>query len=351
MKRTIMVIVLVVVLLMLSGDLFGDYLEVRRDTDIKALPKRHSQVIEKVKKGDYLPLLDEGRQKNGYYNVLPTSLGQTSWIYRSLVRRWYGEIPVPSDDATASPLMDPTLTLTSEQKRFAARHLRLGKPQIVYERVREGYVLAQDGRFKIPLWVQYELSAEELNGPAERTNDFQPDTSIPFGFRAELADYSGSGYDRGQMAPAEDMDRSRRAMAESFLMSNIAPQVGIGFNKQIWKNLEAAVRGWVEQRGKLTIITGPIFAIKGGEVKYSLIGDNHVAVPIQFYKIVVDDNSTGNIETLAFVIPNENLNVHHYSEFLTSIDEIEVATGLDFLSALPKDVQSQIESITANHVW
>ena len=264
---------------------------------------------------------------------------------------WFGEFLSADDDATASPLRDHTLTLTPEQKRFAARHLKLGKPQAVYERVREGYVLAQDGRLKIPLWVQYELSPEELNGPMERTNDFQPDTSVPFGFRAELADYSGSGCDRGHMAPAEDMNRSRRAMAESFLMSNMAPQVDVGFNQQLWKNLEAAVRGWVEQRGTLTIITGPIFAIEAGEVNYSLIGNNHVAVPTHFYKIVVDDNSTGNIEALAFVIPNENLSGRHYNEFLASIDEIEIATGLDFLSALEKDIQSQIESVTSDLVW
>jgi endonuclease G len=351
MKRAIWIAVPVIVLLMVSGDLWGDYLEVRRDTGIKAQPERQAQVIEKVKKGDYLPLLDEGRQKNGYYNVLPTSPGKTGWIYSSLVRRWHGEIHGPADDAAASPLRDTTLTLSPEQERFASRHLRLGKPQVVYERVREGYVLAQDGRLKIPLWVQYELRAEELKGPLERTNDFQPDTSIPLGFRAELADYSGSGYVRGQMAPAEDMARSRRAMAESFLMSNIAPQVGTGFSKQIWKNLEAAVRGWVEQRGRLTVIAGPIFAIGGEGVKYSLIGDNRVAVPTHFYKIVVDDNSMGNIETLAFIIPNENLDERHYSEFLVSIKEIEAATGLDFLSALPKDVQSKIESITAKDVW
>jgi endonuclease G, mitochondrial len=140
-------------------------------------------------------------------------------------------------------------------------------------------------------------------------------------------------------------------MAESFLLSNMAPQVGKGFNQQIWKNLEAAVRGWVEQRGKLTIITGPIFMIEAGAVNYSVIGNNHVAVPTHFYKIVVDANSTGNIEALAFVIPNENISGRRYNEFLVSIDEIETATGLDFLSALERNIQHQIESNAADQVW
>lgn len=91
--------------------------------------------------------------------------------------------------------------------------------------------------------MQYELSADELDGTASRSDDFRADSSIPFGYRAELDDYSGSGFDRGHMAPAGDMKRSRKVMSESFFLSNMSPQVGIGFNRHIWKNLEEAVRG------------------------------------------------------------------------------------------------------------
>lgn len=82
-----------------------------------------------------------------------------------------------------------------------------------------------------------------------------------------------------------------------------------------------------------------------------MIGDDNVAVPTHFYKIVVDANSTGHIEALAFTLPKENLSGHHYSEYLASINEIEADTGLDFLSALESDVQNQLESKKAEHVW
>jgi endonuclease G, mitochondrial len=343
--------------LVLSGLLVGpeanaDYLEVRRDTTLKAQPSSHATVVAQASVGAFLPLLNDGAQVNGYYNVQPSAPGQTAWIYRTLVRRWYGEIPVPvEDEANLSPLRDVSFNLTPEQVGFARRHLRLGKPQAVYERVRQGYVTAQDGRLKIPLWVQYEISPEELNGPIARTDDFQPDTSIPYGYRAELEDYNTSGFDRGHMAPAEDMNRSQRTMAESFLLTNMAPQVGVGFNQQLWKDLETAIRGWVAQRGRLTIITGPIFAIDAGKVSYAVIGADHVAVPTHFYKIVVDANSSGHLDALAFVIPNKNLSGHHYKEYLASIDEIEAATGLDFLSALDPDVQNQLESKKAQNIW
>lgn len=333
---------------------YGDYLKVSRSATIKSEPNREASVIEKVESGTLLPLLDEGHQENGYYHVETVSLGQPGWIYRTLVRRYPGEIPEPESEAQAAePLADPTARLTPEQRRYAARHLRLGKPQAVYERVREGYALAQDARLKIPLWIQYELSPEEVRGEESRSEDFRPDTSIPFGSRAELSDYTNSGYDRGHMAPAADMTRSRSVMSESFLLSNIAPQIGPGFNQHIWKYLETAVRGWVEQRGTLTIITGPVFAVERDSVSYRVIGKNHVAVPTHFYKIVVDANNPSGVEALAFMIPNRRLPSadYHYSDFLSTIDEIETATGLDFLSALPAAVEDVIESQKASRIW
>lgn len=330
---------------------YGDYLEVRRAARIKTEPIRDATLIERVRPGTYLQLLDQGRQANGYYHARTVPQGQPGWIYRTLVRRYPGEIPEPTDGEAVDPLVDPTLRLTPESRRYATRHLQLGKPQAVYERVHEGFVLAQDARLKIPLWVQYELSLEDLHGPADRTDDYRPDTSIPFGCRAELGDYSGSGFDRGHMAPAEDMDPSRLVMSESFLLSNMAPQVGIGFNRHIWANLEAAVRGWVEQRGALTIITGPVFAVSEGRVSYQVIGRDYVAVPTHFYKIVVDANDPDQVEALAFMLPNRSLSGHHYSEFITSVDGIESVTGLDFLSNLPATVQNTVESQVAPNVW
>lgn len=40
-----------------------------------------------------------------------------------------------------------------------------------------------------------------------------------------------SGYDRGHMVPAADAKISQDAMDETFFLSNIAPQVGDGFNR------------------------------------------------------------------------------------------------------------------------
>jgi endonuclease G len=78
------------------------------------------------------------------------------------------------------------------------------------------------------------LTKEKLakNGDTDRKHStFQEDTSVPIGFRARLADYLRSGFDRGHMAPAADAKFSQAAMDETFILTNISPQVGQGFNR------------------------------------------------------------------------------------------------------------------------
>ncbi|MBN2520202.1 MAG: DNA/RNA non-specific endonuclease [Bacteroidales bacterium] len=330
----------------------ADYLKVSRDASVKTQPLSGSPVVTKIIADTYLVLLDDGNQENGYYHVQLLNTNQTGWIYRTYVRRYTGDIPTENLDIDDdNPLSDKTFYLTDQQKIYANRHLELGKPQAVYERVYEGYVVGMDARLKIPVWVQYELTRQEVEGIVERTDDFRPDYSIPYGSRSELSDYSGSGYDRGHMAPAADMKRNEKVMSESFFLSNMSPQVGINFNRGIWAQLEEAVRGWVKQKGTLTIITGPVFMPEDSIVTYKVIGENNVAVPTYFFKIVINTSDPENIESLAFLLPNKAITDGDIKDFLTSIDYIEKLTGLDFLSALPGIIQDNIEQKTAQNIW
>ena len=48
-------------------------------------------------------------------------------------------------------------------------------------------------------------------------------------------------------------------MSESFFMSNMAPQVGAGFNRSSWRALERKMRQWACDRGVRYVLTGPLF--------------------------------------------------------------------------------------------
>lgn len=345
-RRYILVILFVLVW---SSNLFADYLEIRRSSYLYSEPNKNSFRVNDLMPGDYLTLLDNGQKDNGYYHAKHNTSGNIGWVYKSLVRRYQGAIPELSNDSVS--LTPYSISLSPHQLNYLKRHLKVGKPTPSHLLVREGYVVEYDSRLKLPIWIQYELNPIEVTGHAERSDDFRADTEVPYGYRSELSDYSGSDFDRGHMAPAADMKRSINVMSESFLLSNMAPQVGVGFNRHIWKNLEDAIRGWVQQRGGLTIITGPVFYPADNKITYQLIGDNRVAVPTHFFKIVLDNNDQNKPDVLAFLLPNQSLSGQHYKNFLVSIDNIEKLTGMDFLSDLPKSIQSSIESQTPSEVW
>jgi endonuclease I len=82
-------------LLTCSFSLQAQYLIVSRSATIKEHPQGDSEIIERVSKGEYLTLLNNGKQKNGYYKVESKSVNKEGWIYRTLVRRYEGNIPQP----------------------------------------------------------------------------------------------------------------------------------------------------------------------------------------------------------------------------------------------------------------
>jgi endonuclease G, mitochondrial len=92
-----------------------------------------------------------------------------------------------------------------------------------------------------------------------------------------LSDYWGSGYDRGHLVPAGDMTRSELVMRESFLLSNMSPQVP-AFNRGIWKVLEDKVRGLARRHKDIVVVTGALFL----EDK-KFIGASWVGVPSHYY--------------------------------------------------------------------
>src|ERR1041384_6325047 len=83
------------------------------------------------------------------------------------------------------------------------------------------FVVCYDPSHKIPAWVGYALTqADALNRTVARTGSFRADDALPKGGRAENADYSGSTYDKGHMAPANDFTRSAEAMKATFVLTN-----------------------------------------------------------------------------------------------------------------------------------
>nr|WP_321289380.1 DNA/RNA non-specific endonuclease [uncultured Sunxiuqinia sp.] len=77
------------------------------------------------------------------------------------------------------------------------------------------YSIAYSENDEQAYWVYYHLTPELINGTQKRTDDFREDPLVSTG-SATLADYKGSGYDRGHLCPAADMALNHTSMSESF---------------------------------------------------------------------------------------------------------------------------------------
>ncbi len=196
-------------------------------------------------------------------------------------------------------------------------------------------------------WSAYSLSKEQLVKNTKRTDDFREDPEIKTG-SATLADYRGSGFDRGHLTPAADMAFSKEAMSETFYMSNMSPQSG-PFNRGIWRLLEEQVRVWAEKFGAVYVVSGPILDKKASELKK--IGKSNVSVPERYYKVILVPTSAGGVLTIGFVLPNDECKGKKFWDFATSVASVEKETDLDFFSLLDDSIEKKAESSFDVSLW
>lgn len=206
-----------------------------------------------------------------------------------------------------------------------------------------GFTLLYDEEHEQPLWVAYHLTQEELYGTAKRKDNFRSDPTIPTE-SASLADYKGSGYDRGHLIPAADQSWSEEAMADSFYMSNMSPQEA-QFNRGIWSTLEATVRNFADTEGEVYVVTGPILT----DGPYETIGKNKVSVPKHYYKVILD-YAEPEFKAIGFVLPNEGSS-ERVESYATTVREVEQLTNLDFFHKLPDALEEELESSYSLSDW
>ncbi|KAI8087984.1 uncharacterized protein B0P05DRAFT_530985 [Gilbertella persicaria] len=262
--------------------------------------------------------------------------------------------------------------------------LQFGNPGPVVDLLeRTAYTASYNRKDRIPYWVGEHLTKDGLqkgSGVDRDNSNFKPDTSLPTMFQVVTTDYTNSGYDRGHMAPAGDAVATQSGMDETFLLSNIAPQVGEGFNRQYWAYLEAFCRDLTNSYNDVYVYTGPLFLPQSttstnaafalanlqinnqGEIisnvtsskkratkqnykmEYTVIGANSptVAVPTHFYKIILIPQGSSYIAG-AFVLPNQSITKSTpLTQFQVQIDAIEKSSGLQFFSKLDRSKFSDL---------
>ena len=209
--------------------------------------------------------------------------------------------------------------------------------------VHKGYSVSYNKGTKLPNWVAYELTAEEVSGTSKRIGRFYPDPDVE-GRQADNDDYRNTGWDKGHIAPAGDMKWDDQAMLESCYFTNVCPQ-NHNLNGGDWRSLEEKCRDYARRFGSVYIAAGPI----EGEAKNGVIGRNLVVVPDAFYKVLLVCID-GKYEGIGFYF--ENAAGHKpLKVYVKTIDEIETLTGIDFFYTLPDKLENEVESVVNDEIW
>jgi endonuclease G len=204
-----------------------------------------------------------------------------------------------------------------------------------------------------PNWVSWHLDASNTTSATGRLDNFAAYSGLPTGFYAVQSNsYSGSGFDRGHNCPSADRTSSANANSSTFLMVNMIPQAPNN-NQKTWANLENYLRTQVAAGNEVYIVMGNYGTGGTGSNGFAnKINSDHVTVPANVWKIaVILPAGNGDVfrvssstRVIAVNTPNTNAIDSDWTKYLTTVDEIEKATGYDILSALPASVQQAIEA-------
>lgn len=250
------------------------------------------------------------------------------------------------------------------QKPLAAQstsvHLTMGNPSSAgssYSNLllnKSQYAVSYNCYRGTPNWVSWQLNPSWL-GSAPRQDDFRADTTLPSGcYRVTSSDYTGSGFDRGHMAPSADRTNTVANNSATFLMTNMIPQAPDN-NQGIWANLESYCRDLVVNQGKEVYIISGSYGSggTGSNGTKTTIANGNVTVPARTWKVIVVLNATNsgassvttNTRVIAVNIPNtQGVRYANWRDYRVSVDSIETNTGYNLLSNVSTSVQDTIEA-------
>jgi endonuclease G len=219
--------------------------------------------------------------------------------------------------------------------------------------VNHGYIVGYSLDRNQPVWAAYYVSKARQDVNYERPLFFHDDLRLPESSRIGTDTFEG--YDRGHMVPnyAINKQLGRLAQMETFLMSNMCPQKG-DLNREVWADLERKIIDeYAQDRKHIWIICGPIFPdnpdtiTRDQEVK--------VAIPTEFYMILINPKvwpyTVDKIDFMALKFPQNPDPNSLDDQYLTTIDDLEALTNLNFFPRLTADEQEEVENKKASSIW
>ena len=315
----------------------ADFLEVTRDDALLfSSASTDGTVREELEREQLIDLHNDGQQRNGFYR------GETEnaegWVHRNFVRRHPGILPGsrgPEHEWDADDLTFMGIPAGPE-----------GMEVSLLENV--GYAVGYSETRRGPLWSAYRLFPVGDVLSHARPSKFKVDENTTAQIDHDCYTHNGQDLDRGHMAPNHAIDSrfGRAAQRGTFLMSNVAPQK-CGLNREPWQAFERVVADeYAQQFDDLFVVTGPIYPDAPEQIACD------VQVPQAFFKVVMENELTDRPRLLPIVMVQEDTGFQHtIRDFVTTVDCIELLTGLDLFHELQDPLEEELEATSADEDW
>jgi DNA/RNA endonuclease G (NUC1) len=200
---------------------------------------------------------------------------------------------------------------------------------------------------RLAWYVAYNMQPPEH---VERKDQWLPDPMLPRSFQPSNDHFLGSGFDRGHIISPASVSwgtprQAQLANRQSFFWTNTMPQHP-DMNRGWWLAVESWEREITRTYGKAVGFSGPVLneqdpIHRDVEQSYGRLKvRQNFRLPRKFWKIVTVLDTKGKLHSTAFVLDQEQLlraGVPLKSEpstFLSTVEEIEEMTGLDFGEAI-----------------
>lgn len=249
---------------------------------------------------------------------------------------------------------------------ICSTHYPWGAPRVFDEAVSNRSLYFCGHRFasqidpmaKVPLWTHEILIKRDLEIPilTPMPNGPMLNDLFPSKLQAHLDDYlvPDSQYVPGFMSVPENQtvddvtenfnvrkQRSEESLKQAFGLTNSIP-MNRNMRNNMWYPLNAQTKAQAFDYNKVFVISGPVY-YQGQTL--GEFGVNKIAIPTHFYKIITEPN---NHQSISYIIPNKAMAPDGkttdiqkcgprycvLSDFVTTIQEVERVTGMEFYPLL-----------------
>jgi len=212
------------------------------------------------------------------------------------------------------------------------------------------YSMLFDADKRCALWVStvYNNDVWKDNN-VSRNENWGYDPALSQSIQPNLSKtYSGS-YDRGHQVASNDRQTTVLQNNQTFYYSNMTPQYST-LNQGQWATLENKVQTYAATCSGLDtlyMVTGPVF--ESGYKTTTDASSVACAIPSKYYKCLMKCtfNSSGTMTKavgVAYLTPGNDASSNtNYTNWITTIDAVEAATGLDFFTNVPATLQTAAE--------